>query len=269
MIEIFYFSGTGNSLHVARELQKKFPDTTLIPIISALKNENIKSEADMVGIVFPIHAFTLPYVVEEFFKRINLSSASYIFACSTRICSFSVFSKINCILKLKKKALDASFFVETPQNYIKIFDTPTQDEIMKIEANLQKSLVVIEEIIANKKKFEKKDGIILWLISHTLFPLLTVFYQKTKFFNLEKKFYVDSKCTGCGLCEDLCLSEKIKIVNKKPEWQDNLKCTNCFACIHFCPTQSIQNGKKTIQKGRYHNPNVTAKDIASQKINLT
>ena len=32
--EIYYFSGTGNSLHVAKELQKRMPETKLIPILS-------------------------------------------------------------------------------------------------------------------------------------------------------------------------------------------------------------------------------------------
>jgi hypothetical protein len=32
--EIYYFSGTGNSLHVARELQKRLPDAELVPILS-------------------------------------------------------------------------------------------------------------------------------------------------------------------------------------------------------------------------------------------
>ena len=33
-IEIYYFSGTGNSLHVAQQLRKRLPDCTLIPILS-------------------------------------------------------------------------------------------------------------------------------------------------------------------------------------------------------------------------------------------
>ena len=33
-VEIYYFSGTGNSLHLARELQKRIPETKLIPITS-------------------------------------------------------------------------------------------------------------------------------------------------------------------------------------------------------------------------------------------
>jgi len=40
--EIYYFSGTGNSLHVAKELQKRLPETNLIPIVSLLNKDVIK-----------------------------------------------------------------------------------------------------------------------------------------------------------------------------------------------------------------------------------
>jgi len=40
--EIYYFSGTGNSLHVAKELQKRIPETNLIPIVSLLKKMLLK-----------------------------------------------------------------------------------------------------------------------------------------------------------------------------------------------------------------------------------
>jgi len=34
--EIYYFSGTGNSFYVAKELQKRIPKAKLIPIISII-----------------------------------------------------------------------------------------------------------------------------------------------------------------------------------------------------------------------------------------
>jgi flavodoxin len=37
--EIYYFSGTGNSLNVARELQKRIPKTDIIPIVSLLNKD--------------------------------------------------------------------------------------------------------------------------------------------------------------------------------------------------------------------------------------
>ena len=82
--EIYYFSGTGNSLHVAKELQKKIPETELIPIVSLLNNDIIKSSAKTVGIVFPVHALTIPIAVKKFLIKIDLNSAEYIFAIATR-----------------------------------------------------------------------------------------------------------------------------------------------------------------------------------------
>jgi len=59
-MEIFTFSGTGNSLHVARELAARLPDTSLIPIMGVVGQEEVKTHADAVGLVFPIHALTVP-----------------------------------------------------------------------------------------------------------------------------------------------------------------------------------------------------------------
>ncbi|MDD4097060.1 MAG: hypothetical protein PHP22_12560 [Oscillospiraceae bacterium] len=34
---LYYFSGTGNSLHLAKELQKRLPDTLLVSMVRALR----------------------------------------------------------------------------------------------------------------------------------------------------------------------------------------------------------------------------------------
>ena len=265
-IELYYFSGTGNSLHVARELKRRLPETTLVPIISALKKDQIKTEADIVGIVFPIHAFTFPQVVKAFLQKVDLGSASYVFALSTRFCAEKVFSDINKILAKKSKALDASFAIETPQNYIPVFSVPTSEDIARIEAILQKELDEIKVVIANKEPHLENTGLTLAIVAHTLFRFGTFMFHKTGYFGLEKAFYADDKCTGCGTCERICLADKIRLTNGKPEWRTGVDCLFCFACIGFCPVQAIQaKRKRTTKKGRYHNPNITAKDIAKQK----
>jgi ferredoxin len=84
-------------------------------------------------------------------------------------------------------------------------------------------------------------------------------------------FFADSKCVGCGTCEKVCLSNKIKMVDKKPVWKKNVKCYMCYACLNFCPEQSVQIKSKwymksyTGEKGRYLHPYATARDIARQK----
>lgn len=53
-IEIYYFSGTGNSLEVAREISQKM-NGKLIPIPMVMDKEHVTPEADVIGIIFPVY----------------------------------------------------------------------------------------------------------------------------------------------------------------------------------------------------------------------
>ena len=65
-VEIYYVSGTGNSLHVAKELQKRILERNLIPIVSLLNKDRVKTNGEAVGLVFPIHGMTIPIPVKKF-----------------------------------------------------------------------------------------------------------------------------------------------------------------------------------------------------------
>jgi menaquinone-dependent protoporphyrinogen oxidase len=84
-------------------------------------------------------------------------------------------------------------------------------------------------------------------------------------------FYYDEKCAACGICEMVCLAEKVLVVDGRPVWQEGVDCHGCFACLNFCPEESIQVESRwylkshTDQNGRYHHPEITVQDIAGQK----
>ncbi len=46
------------------------------------------------------------------------------------------------------------------------------------------------------------------------------------------------KCTGCGICTDVCPTEAIIIENGKAEI--TLGCIDCGACPRVCPEGSIK-----------------------------
>ena len=261
--ELFYFSGTGNTLLLAKELQKRIPNTQLTPIVSIINRKTIKSNASVIGILFPIYAFTTPRVVEKFLSRTEFPSDSYIFALSSRLCSATVFKKVN--RKLHSNQLNAGFTVEMGQNYLFLFEPPGQKEIQSLHKKMRASLDSICKIISSRQTHFKKDDLLLSLVAHTLFPLISTLYRKTSFFNMEKKFWVNETCTGCGICEKICLSSKIQLKNNKPLWKDPTSCYNCLACLQHCPVNAIQIGKKTIDKKRYNNPEVNYEEIAAQK----
>ncbi len=76
-------------------------------------------------------------------------------------------------------------------------------------------------------------------------------------------FFYDDRCTGCGICEKICLARRIKLVDQRPTWQNEVVCYGCFACLNFCPEQSVQIHSTwylrsyTRENGRYHHPAIT------------
>jgi ferredoxin len=269
-IEIYYFSGTGNSLHVARELQKRIPDTNLIPIVSLLHEDAVTTNGETVGFVFPIYLTALPLPVTNFIKKLDLNSATYIFALATRSGSpHRAFVDIEKILKKSGKSLDSYFTLNMGTNYLD--PIPTQEEIAELESIVQDRLDSIQHIIINKEKDREKDTDVTAPLPFGLLRLYPLLMALAEFAGLKHRFYSDSKCTGCGTCERVCLSQKITMTDKKPVWQENVTCYMCYACLNFCPVRSVQLKSTWYMKshtheiGRYSHPYATALDVAGEK----
>jgi len=68
---VFYFSGTGNCLKVAKELSKKLENCE---IFSMGKYFEITQKYDSIGFVYPTYFWGLPKRVIEFIENINLTN---------------------------------------------------------------------------------------------------------------------------------------------------------------------------------------------------
>lgn len=64
---VLYFTGTGNSLYVAKELAGKDGETLSIPQL--MKQKRFVIEADEIGIVYPIYGHYPPYMVRQFIQK--------------------------------------------------------------------------------------------------------------------------------------------------------------------------------------------------------
>ena len=278
--EIYYFSGSGNSLHVAKELQKRLSSVKLIPVACLLDEKIIKTHAEIVGFVFPIHGVTIPVPVKNIIKKLDLSSSKYLFALATRGGTIhNAFEVIDKILGRKCRRLDSYFsitmFSSDPK--LKDWEPPTTKEIEEIEIKVQNQLNSIQKNILTKQISREKDseGISFSnsALINFLLEKLILFAMKylVEFKGLNNYFYTDEKCIGCGTCEKVCPSKKVKMINKKPAWQNNVKCHFCYACLHYCPKQAIQikttwyMKSYTQKKGRYPHPYATVDEIANQK----
>ncbi len=272
-VELYYFSGTGNSLYVAKELQKRIPETTLIPIVSLLNKDTILTDVEVVGFVFPTYGLTIPMPVKHFLKKLDVESSMYLFAVTTRAGSKCLgISKIEKILKEKGKALDAYFVLTMPDNNPKFetYRVQSKDEFAKTEAQTQERLDFMQKIIVNRERYRGKNSHAV-PVNYVVERLALLGMMYAEYDGVNDYFYSDSKCRGCGTCEKVCLSSKIKMENGKPTWQTNTKCFTCYACLNYCPSRAVQIKTKwymksyTEKNGRYPHPYATADDIRQQK----
>jgi len=277
-INVYYFSGSGNSLFVAKELQKRIPDINLIPMVSLLDEERITVEADIVGFVFPVHCTTLPVPVKQFFTKLDVSSNSYLFAVATQGGAPPRLVELHLeeLLKEKGHRLNAFFSIKMPWTspvglmpvYIPGFiDYPqSQKKILAFEAAAHQKLDIIQKVIETRDSTPQDDfpqAINLsWkrLVCQLMGPTTSDLEQNTI------DFYADGDCTGCGICEQVCLSQRITMLDGEPVWQKEVQCYFCYACFNFCPVQSVMVRKIYNKKGeRYFHSQVTPLEIAAQK----
>ncbi|MFX1329192.1 MAG: EFR1 family ferrodoxin [Promethearchaeota archaeon] len=258
---IFYFSGTGNSLKIAKDLNNKIEDSELIPIAKLWELENAKSKSAKVGFIFPLYYSGLPKIVAEFISKLDLSNSKYIFTVITSAGDINEqpLQQLNKMLKRKSKKLNAGFFITMPSNYIIGYDINSEEDQKIFFERANKQVISISKIINNSKEnltqeiFEKdvrrSEGI------------NKKFREEVN--ESDKSFYVDDNCSRCGLCERVCPVNNIILIEGLPYWQH--KCQQCLACINFCPERSIQFDLKTLKTQRYHHPEITIQEIINQK----
>ena len=78
---LFYFTGTGNSLYVAGQIED-----TSISIPQVIHNKNLNFSADTIGIVTPIYGHEVPPMVKDFLHKATFHTDCFymILTCGNR-----------------------------------------------------------------------------------------------------------------------------------------------------------------------------------------
>lgn len=257
---IFYFTGTGNSLHVARELSDK--DTVLLSIPQIMKNKCFDFEADEIGFIMPTYRCAPPEMVKKFLAQVHLK-AQYTFAILTYGMNHgNAVEMLDIPAKKYGVRLDYINTYQTVDNYLLAFDMNEQirmdkneaGQLANIKADLQKHKhwhqPVTQEEREGRAKFVKMRG--------EIFPIAS-----------EDYFVVSDQCIECGICTYVCPRGNWKLGQEKSEVSGD--CEFCFACIQNCPQKAIlfpdkkenhliMGGEKN-PNARYRNENISLADL--------
>ena len=151
---LYYFTGTGNSLAVAKAISSRLPETELVPIPKLmLAGERITVPADAnVGIVYPLYAMGLPKIVVNFFALLDLSPAGYVFSVVTEGGkSGSPTKQISALCEKSGHMLNAAWWIQMPDNYIPLSAPPEKSVEKTIRENALRKVAVIVEDIKNRQ----------------------------------------------------------------------------------------------------------------------
>lgn len=256
---IYFFSGTGNSLKVAKDLSEQLEDSKLVQI--SKKNLSITNDtsSDKIGFVYPIYFNGIPVMVKKFIDNLKVNKDTYVFAVATFGGSAGIsFNQIDDILNKKGASLSASFKVAMPGNYQVMYAPfPEEKQAKRFEEENEQILKIAASIKRNEIDKSNEAGGIKKAVVGLLYK--TLFNPNDK----DKNFWTTEKCNGCGTCSKVCPANNIDIIDGKPQWKH--QCELCVACMQWCPQKSIQYKKNTLKRGRYHHPEIKVSELFQKR----
>lgn len=248
---VFYFTGTGNSLYAAKQL-----DNELYSIPQMLRTQDLFYTAKQIGIVCPVYGHEMPGMVKEFLKRAVLSTDYFyiVLTYGNRHGGAAELAGQFC-QSIGKKA-DYINTVLMVDNFLPAFDMeeqsrtdkPTKEQLARIKADISGRLVGIQKASEDDKAVHDNYLTFVKNAPETIWA----------------DYVITDECIGCGICTRICPAGCIHLENQRAV---NTKkgCQACFACIQACPKTAIRFGniplKEPNPNARYRNPAITLTDL--------
>ena len=236
-MKIFYFSATGNSLHVALSLGGE-----VLPVVKCIESGSLCHTADVIGFVFPVHFGQVAPPMIDFLKLADLHAHYFFLIATYGHYPANAMQQFNSLLREKGLKTDYQNGVEMVDTWLPRFDVDAEISLLpsrKVEEHISK---ICKDIENRRKK----------ILPFKFLPFIVGFFERRiKYRNICRKFIVNEACNGCGICRKVCPQQNVQIEAGLPQFGHS--CISCLACVHLCPQCAIHfYGEKS--KKRFHHP---------------
>ena len=246
---VFYFTGTGNSLYAAKQLEE-----APISIPQAMGQENLVFSADSIGVVAPVYGHEVPPMVKEFLKKSTFQTEYFymILTYGNRHGGAAELADELC----KTCGIQAAYInvVLMVDNWLPGFD---MEEQKRLDKDVEGQLAGIAADVNSRRRWispvTDQDR-----AAHQEFLNRMSQMPQDAWQHLLR---VTEKCVGCGICEKVCPSGSIHVVNGRAVHTPG-NCQTCLACAHACPSKAVQlTVPEKNSQARYRNEHISLQEI--------
>lgn len=258
--QLFYFTGTGNGLHLAKSIKshlEKQGDTVALTAINTLNlNQPILTSADRVGIIYPTYAMSAPRIIKTFAGSVQVKEDTYVFLYAHNGGGGSGGAITEVANRLTDRGITVSSSYETvfPSNssIFKYTDEKLAIVLAKSEVTIKEN---VENIASHHKKIWKRSNAVREATLKLHHVVMSKFEDYMGFSEIE----ADHNCISCGLCSKVCPLQNIEMKGQ-PEFKSN--CEMCLSCVNNCPKKSLAYKKMNRESFKpYRHPEVKVKEL--------
>ena len=255
---VFYFTATGNSLYVARQL-----DRNCISIPQAIHGK-LAFQDERIGIVCPVYGHEMPEIVKEFVRKATFDT-DYLYLVETYGHRHGGANELaEEIFKESGKHTDYATTISMADNFLPAFDMNEEREFDK-KRDIEGHIAEIKADIDAKRKWhqpvtDEDRAIHQWYLDNLKGE------QDAQRGNL---YTITEECIGCGICTKVCPAGCIELkdqhaIQHLTAENGKVICNSCMACIHNCPKNAIRlNIPEKNPDARYRNEHIKLMDIVN------
>lgn len=246
-IDLYWFSGTGNTLLLAKELQKylisKGKEVRLLAMESSDPKE-INPDA-MLGLIPAVAVQGTYPLVWNFIEALPEVDGTNVFLLdSMGAYSGGIIGPVKRMLKKKGFRTLIAKEIIMPMNYRRK-KIRLEKEVFRREKGLMKIKDFADKLLSDKGS---------WRDVPVYSTLMSLFSRSKGFWNMYRKYspvLVDEKkCTRCDLCVKLCPVKHLNRSGETVPLGNGDSCIHCQRCFSVCPAQAIQYGRGNFQQYR-------------------
>jgi ferredoxin/flavodoxin len=246
-IDIFYYSGTGNTAWVVHRLAKRLVE--LGDQVRATSCEDISpcavdpAACDVMGLALPIYSSFAPRVMGEFLRALPPGGDKPLFAVASAgyvagdVCWYATKS-------LRAKGYDPFLYgnVIMPNNFfippMAILPVTPPERVPAVLGRAERKIGRLADFIHRREMHLEGIGVLGRLVG--ILQRMAGEGFETRFFG---PFFADHDCTLCGWCVEHCPVGNIEMGQDGPRFLDH--CMLCLRCYSFCPVQAVQATERT------------------------